>query len=217
MTAILIIEDEPETRAALEANVAAHPDFRVAAAVGTLAEAREALAGEPAVILVDLDLPDGNGIDLIREAARLDPRPEIMVITVFGDEQHVIRAITAGATGYLLKDSDTPAVGEAISQLLAGGSPITPRIARHVLQQFTAGSGEGGSARTGGPKLTEREVEVLTLVSRGYSNNEISELLKLSFHTVTSHIKHIYRKLSVRNRSEAIFEASQLGLLDLNR
>jgi DNA-binding NarL/FixJ family response regulator len=160
---------------------------------------------------------------VIKFAASKNTPPEILVITVFGDERHVVSAIEAGAAGYLLKDAHPTAVADAIFQLLEGGSPITPIIARHVLKRFKVGLEPAATKGDAAPAseivhkvhLTPRETEVLNLVSRGYSNNEIADLLKMSFHTVTSHIKHIYVKLSVRSRSEAVFEAAQMGILDL--
>ena len=179
----------------------------VLALAGTVAEGVAALDRQPDVVLVDLGLPDGSGETVIRAATARDPAPDVMVITVFGDERHVISAIEAGAAGYLLKDSEPEAMVAAITDLVAGGSPITPVIARHILTRFQ-------SAPSSAP---EAAAEELQLVARGYSNNEIGGLLELSFHTVTSHIKHIYRKLSVRSRSEAVFEASQMGIIELQR
>ena len=222
MSTILIVEDDPETRSALCQHIQDSEALQLSGAAGTVADGINLLntAAPPAdVLLVDLGLPDGTGEDVIRHARSLAQPPEIMVITVFGDEQHVVSAIEAGATGYLLKDSSRESLVQSIHDLLNGGSPITPIIARHILRRF--GSPQPTSADTAqeeeAPKLTPRETEVLKMVARGYTNNEIADLLQMSFHTVTSHIKHIYRKLSVRSRSEAIFEASQLGILDLNR
>ncbi len=216
---ILIVEDDPQTRATLQDNVASVSDFEVVDAVGSVAEALEALDHPVEVLLVDLGLPDGSGESVIRHAAGLSPAPEIMVVTVFGDEHHVINAIEAGASGYLLKDAHPQAIGEAVRELLNGGSPITPVIARHILKRFNASPAPepAADATADEPRLTPREQEVLSLVSRGYTNSEIARLLTMSFHTVTSHIKHIYKKLSVRSRSEAIFEASQLGLIDIHK
>ena len=216
MHRVLIVEDNAETRRSIEANVERHPKLAVVGAVGTVAEALEALQTPPDVLLVDLGLPDGSGTDVIRHAATLNPQPEIMVITVFGDERHIVGAIEAGATGYLLKDADSSAIADAILQLVDGGSPITPVIARHMLKRFQTGAADERQPVPDAPHLTPRETEVLRLVSRGYSNNEIAELLEMSFHTVTSHVKHIYRKLSVRSRSEAVFEAAQLGIIDIH-
>lgn len=210
---VLIVEDDPATRRRLEAVVASVPSLRWTRSAGSAREAREALRETPDVMLVDLDLPDGSGIDLIREARASASRTHAMVITVFADEQHVMAAIEAGAQGYLLKDGSADYIGRSIADLLAGGSPISPPIARHLLQRFQQ---EPPAAAPDEPSLlTAREREILNLVAKGFSVPEISELLQISDHTVTTHVRHIYRKLEVSSRSQAIFEAVNLGLIDL--
>jgi DNA-binding NarL/FixJ family response regulator len=214
MPTIAIVEDDAETRSGLKHHVAAHPGLVVVAEAGSVREGIAALDAEPDVLLVDLGLPDGSGIEVIRAGLSRNPALEILVISVFGDERHVVEAIEAGAAGYLLKDADGNAVGRAILDLLGGGSPITPVIARRLLKRFQGASDARTAPDESAPTLTARETEVLRLVSRGYRNEEIAGLLGISFHTVTSHVKHIYRKLAVRSRSEAIFEATQFGLID---
>lgn len=207
---VLLVEDDVETRARLVRAVGSHTQLAVLADVGGCAEARAALAAyKPDVLLIDLGLPDGSGIDIIRETRRSHPATEIMVITVFGDERHVVAAIEAGASGYLLKDAAADFVGSAILQMLSGGSPISAAIARHLLKRFQPSP----PADSVSGLLTVREREVLDLVAKGFAYTEIGEVLGMSVHTVTSHIKHIYRKLEVRSRGEAVFEAQQRGLL----
>ena len=134
---VLIVEDEPATRQRLAGAIEQHPFFTVSAAVGSCTEARAALATRlPRVLLVDIGLPDGDGIELIREVTRRGNLVDVMVITVFGDEQHVLAALKAGATGYLLKDSTSHDIGDAVLQLVRGGSPISPSIARYLLKRF---------------------------------------------------------------------------------
>lgn len=215
---VLLIEDDAHTRARLARVVGAHPQLHVSAAVGSCAAAREAMARATTdVMLVDLGLPDGSGIDLIEEGRRAAKPVEAMVITVFGDERHVLSAIEAGASGYLLKDGDSGYIGESIMQMLAGGSPISAPIARHLLQRFrppASVSDEGDTAACG---LTQREQEVLELVAKGFSYADIAGLLSMSVHTVTTHVKSIYRKLAVRSRGAAVYEAVQLGLIKLQK
>ncbi len=238
VTRLMVVEDDAQTRAGLVDSLASHAQFEVVAAPGTVKDALAILADDNIapldVLLVDLGLPDGSGATVIEAATSQVPPAEVLVITVFGDEKHVISAIEAGAAGYLLKDTAPEGITEAVEQLLAGGSPITPVIARHILKRFQPppaaafdgmaskapasdadGSADSRNSAAEIPNLTPREIEVLQMVSRGYTNNEIGELLSLSFHTVNSHVKHIYRKLAVRSRSEAVFEASQLGIIDL--
>jgi DNA-binding NarL/FixJ family response regulator len=212
---VLIIEDDEPTRERLVRAIAAHPEeLELAAAVGTCREALLALRRDPPeVLLVDLDLPDGHGIELIRAARALSSDTQSMVVTVFGDEKSVLGAIEAGARGYLLKDESAEGVGVAILQLLAGGSPITPAIAQHLILRFQERVPSVG--REAGPSLSKRELEVLELVVKGFTFPEIAGLLALSPHTVGTFVRRIYRKLEVSSRGEAVFEALQLGLVKL--
>mgnify|MGYP006294916757 CR=1 FL=1 len=207
---VLLVEDDPEMRTVLAQHVAAAPQLRLLAALGDVATGLEALRdARPDVLLVDLDLPDGSGIELIRAGLAATPPVDAMVITVFGDERHVLEAVEAGAAGYLLKDSDARAVAEAVAAVHRGESPISPAIARHLLRRLRPHTTEPRTS-----PLSERETEVLSLVARGYTNAEIAELLAISFHTVAAHVKHIYAKLAVGSRSAAVYEARSLGFLD---
>jgi DNA-binding NarL/FixJ family response regulator len=210
---VLIVEDDPPTLKRLEAAVTAVAGLTVSGTSASVREARAGLRGMPDVMLVDLGLPDGDGVDLIREARRVAPQTRCMVITVFADEQHVMNAIKAGAQGYLLKDGSAAYIGRSIGELLAGGSPISPPIARYLLQSFQQALQP--AARDEAPVLTARELEILTLVAKGFSVSEVAELLSISDRTVTTHVQHIYKKLEVSSRSQAIFEAVNLGLIDL--
>ena len=212
---ILIVEDDEPTRERLVRALSAHAgEIEVAAAVGTCREALLALRSDPPeVLLVDLDLPDGHGIELIRAARTLSADTLSMVVTVFGDEKSVLGAIEAGARGYLLKDESAEGVGVAILQLLAGGSPITPAIAQHLILRFQERA--PSAERQAGPALSPRELEVLELVVKGFTFGEIAGLLALSPHTVGTFVRRIYRKLEVRSRGEAVFEALQLGIVKL--
>lgn len=215
-TTVMLVEDDPAFLARFCGIVAAAPELRLMAAVSDLAAARQLLATQaPDVLLTDLGLPDGSGIDLIRETARAHPATDIMVISVFGDEEHVVASIEAGATGYVLKDSLPDEFVELIRQLRAGGSPISPMIARQLLRRWrpapaaplaeAAGEGDAG--------LSARESEVLGLISRGFNFAEIARLLTVSPHTITAHVKRIYQKLAVHSRGEAVYEATRMGLL----
>lgn len=209
---VFVIEDDALTRESLRTRIEAHPRLRVGATAGTVAEGIAALATRPDVLLTDLGLPDGSGIDVIREALRRHPGLPIMVITVFGNEKRVVGAIQAGAAGYLLKDDPTHEIGLAIELLLAGGSPISPAIARHLIRLFQAPPSAAPDDQR--ETLTARELEVLNLATKGFSYAEIAQLLGLSPNTIASYTKHIYEKLAVGSRSEAIYEASRLGLLE---
>jgi DNA-binding NarL/FixJ family response regulator len=212
---ILIVEDDDPTRERLVRAVEAHEELEIAAAVGTCREALASLRRDPPdVLLSDLALPDGNGIDLIRAARMLSSDILAMAVTVFGDEKSVLGAIAAGARGYLLKDASAEGVGTAILQLLAGGSPITPAIAQHLILHFQ--ENVPAAAPEPGPELSQREREVLELVVRGFTFPEIARALELSPHTIGTFVRRIYRKLEVSSRGEAVFEALQLGLVKLD-
>ncbi len=221
---VLLVEDDAAVRHRLARAVDNHPHLVVQAAVGTCAEARACvLAQPPAVLLTDLGLPDGSGIDLIRQVHRDFPDIAILVITVFGDEAHVIGALEAGASGYLLKDGHADYIGQSILQLVNGGSPISAAIARHLLKRFqvtavqpTATEVMEPESAEITPQLTDREREILQLVAKGFTFREIAATLTISAHTVAAHIKQIYRKLAVHSRSEAVYEAVNLGLLNFD-
>ena len=213
---ILLVEDDEVTRSRLAEAIRAHPELDLVGDAGSLAAARAEITRRPPdVLLVDLGLPDGSGVDLIRELKRNSPATEAMVITVFGDEQHVVAAIEAGATGYILKDGSSQYVANSILELVHGGAPISPAIARHLLRRFREPAPPARAPDA--PELTGREREVLDLLVKGFTFAEIGDLLAISGHTVTTHVKHIYRKLEVRSRAEAVYEAMQLGLVEEKR
>jgi DNA-binding NarL/FixJ family response regulator len=212
-TTVLVVEDDPAFMARFCRIVAGAPELALLAAVGDLASARRAIARQaPDVLLTDLGLPDGSGIDLIRETAAAHPATDIMVISVFGDEQHVVASIEAGATGYLLKDSVPDEFVAQIAQLRAGGSPISPLIARHLLRRMRPGGAIEAKA-IAESNLSARESEVLGLIAKGFNFVEIARLLAVSPHTITAHVKKIYQKLAVHSRGEAVYEATRMGLL----
>jgi DNA-binding NarL/FixJ family response regulator len=220
MKTVMLVEDDSAFLNRFCRIVVADEELELFAAVGNLASARQALSDRaPDVLITDLGLPDGSGIDLIRETARRFPATDIMVITVFGDERHVLASIEAGATGYLLKSSLPEEFVSQIKQLIAGGSPISPLIARQLLKRFAVDPATPApppnpvaapSADTG---LSPRESEVLSLIAKGFSFGEIARLLTVSPHTVTAHVKKIYQKLAVHSRGEAVYEASKMGLI----
>ncbi len=210
MATVLLVEDEVRTRARLGRALRAAPELELAASAASVAEGRAALDEQtPDVLLTDLGLPDGSGIELIEHARRTLPGTQIMVVTVFGDERNVMGAIEAGAAGYLLKGGTDEEIAEAVRELVAGGSPISPAIARHVLRRFHAPKSPEDN------DLSPREREVLDLVARGFSSPEIARLLGLSPHTVKTHVRHIYEKLEVTSRGEAVYQAARRGLISV--
>jgi DNA-binding NarL/FixJ family response regulator len=211
---VVVVEDDEPTRARLARAVDAHAQLRTVAAVGSCGAAREVLQRDPpAVLLTDLDLPDGSGIDLIRLVRGNGAGTQAMVITIFGDEQHVVAAIEAGALGYLLKDASADSIGRAILEMLDGGSPMSPPVARYLLQRF-AKQPEPAAGEMA--QLSAREREVLTYIVKGFSYAEIARLLELSTHTVATHVRRIYGKLEVHSRGEAVYEALATGLVKMD-
>lgn len=208
---VCVVEDDPMTRNRLLSKIDAGAMLSVAGAAESLETARTLLAEVvPDVLLVDLHLPDGDGTTLIEEQTHLRPGLPILVISVFGDEQRVVRAISAGAQGYLLKDDDSEEIAQAIEQMMQGQSPISPAIASHLIRHFQP-------ARVGAEApvspLSERELEVLKLAAKGLTYQEAAELMGVTVNTVGTYTMRVYTKLAVNSRSEAIFEARQLGLM----
>jgi DNA-binding NarL/FixJ family response regulator len=230
-TRVLIVEDEPELLRRLAEAVTADPELQLIAAVATGRAARALLDAEaPDVMLVDLGLPDIDGVEVIRHAAAKHPQCDVLVVSIFGDDAHVMASLEAGATGYLLKDASNARIATAIHELRAGGAPISPSIARRVLQRFRAPAAVPAAAPAAfGPasaapraaagaanpesQLSGRETEILRLVAKGLPFETVGEVLGISAHTVVTHVKKIYRKLQVHSRGEAVYEAQQLGLL----
>ena len=215
---VAIVEDDPDFSRALGAVVEGAPDMRLTGLAGSRAEGLAMLLGPPAdVLLVDLGLPDGSGIAVIRAAARQWPSCSIMVSTNFGDETHVMRSIEAGAAGYLLKDSSPARMGDEIRSLANGGSPISPIIARQVLARFRnappAARLDPAVPDDDAPQLSQREKEVLDYITKGFTVQEIAGLMQLSHFTVKTFVRRIYSKLKVSSKAEAIFEALNHGPL----
>ena len=217
MTRVLIVEDEPEFMHRFTGAVLCEPSLSLVGAVSTGAAGKAMLdLQRPDVLLVDLGLPDIGGVEVIAHAAARHPQCDVLVVTMFGDDGHVVAAIEAGATGYLLKDASAERIVSSIHELRAGGSPISPGIARRVLARFRLAvkapvvSEPMLSERS---PLTVRETELLRLTAKGFTFETIGQVMEISPHTVVAHVKKIYRKLAVHSRSEAVYEASQLGLL----
>jgi DNA-binding NarL/FixJ family response regulator len=213
----LIVEDMPAARdylvRALRDLCGADADIATA---DSLAAARASLQAKPrAFVLVDIGLPDGSGVDLIGWLHEHQPDTVSMVVSAWGDEQTVLAALRAGSTGYLFKERDAFELRAALQTIQRGGAPIDPFVARHILALLTSGSASDVNAPLVSPEhaLSEREAEILQLVSRGLSNREIAELTQLSRFTVESYTKAIYRKLAVRSRTAAVFAARAQGLL----
>jgi DNA-binding NarL/FixJ family response regulator len=212
---VLIIEDDPLFRETFVEAIGKADGLILSGVADDLPEGLRLLEEtEPDVLLVDIGLPSGSGIELIHKAHETLPNCDVMVVTVFGDERHVLECIEAGATGYLLKGSKDLEIINQINSLCGGGSPISPAIARQLLVRFHAVDlipKQQLSANV--PHLSEQERTVLEMSAKGYSYDETARLLVLSPRTIETYVKRIYRKLQVHSKSEAVYEARKLGLL----
>ena len=214
---VAIVEDDDETAKRIAASITARPELALIACYATGKAAIAGISGRaPDVLLVDLGLPDIPGLDVIRHAAQHYPDCDVLVISIFGDEEHVLAALQAGARGYLLKGALTRDIALDVQELRNGGSPLSPIIARRVLARLHAPA--TGPVPEPAPdktteELTAREIDILRTIARGFSYAETAALLKISVQTVHTHLKRIYRKLAVHSKTEAIFEADQRRLL----
>lgn len=215
---VLVVEDEPLLQQRLGGvlrQLGYTNDALIFAA--SLAEARAVLAEQPlGLALVDLQLPDGNGRDLIEQLRADDPGLGILVVSAWSSEELILSALRAGATGYVLKQRDDFEVMLSIRSVLRGGAPIDPFIARRILEllpELAAPARPSGLPLDPDTALTVREAEILRKVADGLSNREIAEQLHLSRHTVESHVKRIYRKLAVSSRTMAVREARARGMI----
>jgi DNA-binding NarL/FixJ family response regulator len=224
---VLIVEDDAPTRKFFADSVLRCLELSLVADVGTCNEARSLMEDATQaidVLLTDLALPDGNGLELIRLAARVQPACEALVISMFGDEDSVLSSVEAGALGYIQKDFTPDDIAQTILEMKAGASHISPMIARRVLAKYrtmhlldkvplAAADTAQPAAEPERSLLSAREQEVLDLIARGFSYAEIAKLQSISMHTVQSHIKNLYTKLAVHSKSEAVYEGTRLGLI----
>ena len=220
---VALVEDDPRTRERFVNVIGAELSLRFAYGSSTATDLLAWFAENVVdVLLVDLGLPDLPGLEVIRRCCRMQPACAVMVITMFGDESNMLMAFEAGARGYLLKDGTDADLAAHVLSLHAGGSPMSPIIARQLLARWTAGTQNRGGA--GPPSavlqrpemaepLSRRESQVLDLVARGFTYMEIATQMGVAVSTVQTHVRNIYGKLGVHNKTEAVYEARQFGLL----
>ena len=198
---VALVEDRPNLRASLTLVLEGAPGFRCVGAFATAGEVLKGLAAtRPHVVLMDIMLPDGCGVDCVRELKPQYPAIQFIMLTVVRDHERLFAALQAGATGYLLKHTPPSEVLEAIREAHAGGSPMSPAIARLVVSSFR----ERAATREPLPELTPRERQVLELLAKGLLYKEIADQLTITYETVHTHIRVIYEKLHVRSRTEAV-------------
>lgn len=215
---VLVVEDQPKI---LKAQIKLLETFDEIKIVG------EALSGEialemidatrPQVILLDLGLPQMSGIEVTRQVRQTHKDIEILIFTIFDEEEKVTEAIMAGAAGYLLKGTKVEKIVEAIKDVHAGGAVIQPNLARSLLRLINTRPGALRTPQTGEAAtiLTDRELEILQIIAKGLSNNEAAKVLGLSKATIRTHLEHIYEKLDVTNRVEAVTEGIRQGIINL--
>lgn len=198
---LAIVEDLDEVREGLKQYISLHPEFSVK---GCFSSAEEALTGLPAlqpdIVIMDINLPGMNGIECIRQVKDLSTGTQFMMFTVYENDEKVFEALKAGASGYLLKNTRLPQIVEALRELYSGGSPMSANIARKLVHLFLENEKRAPEVE----QLTRREYELLQLLSNGLLYKEISDQLNISINTVKQHIHHIYEKLHVQNRTEAL-------------
>jgi DNA-binding NarL/FixJ family response regulator len=202
MITVAIVEDDVIVRNSLRKLTSSSQGFRCLAACSSGEEAiRQIIPLKPQVVVMDINLPLMSGIECTRKIKAALPETFVLMLTVYDDSDSIFRALRAGASGYLLKRSEPADVLGAIRDVLDGGSPMTSQIARKVVHSFRDPTPEGGDPDI---KLTEREEEILSLLAKGYANKEIADKTGTSLPTVRTHLRHVYEKLHVRSRTEAV-------------
>lgn len=204
----LVLEDHREMAQRMAALLAeAFPGITVTVA-GSLSQARAAIHPALDIALLDLELPDGSGLDLIRDLLAGAPACRPIVMSLYGDDRHLFPALRAGALGYLLKSDPQERVVQSLQQSVAGEPPLSPAVALRILGFFS-----DGARQQPDETLSPRELEILTLVAKGYKVPEVAGLLGVAISTTQSYIKRIYQKLSISSRAEAALEAARRGLV----
>lgn len=210
---VLIVEDKVEIASRIKSAVEQSVELEVSGVAGDVDTGLKYLfERKPRIVLVDLGLPDGSGVEIINAVAQTDWKCDALVISIFGDEARVIEALQAGAKGYLLKSGSMQSIGEDVKSVIEGGSPISPQIARHLLEMVRQSSISSDNDKVV-IELTSRETEILNAVAKGYKRREIGEKLGISTGTVGNHINNIYQKLNVGSNTEAIAQATRMGIL----
>lgn len=214
MIRVLIADDEAIVRDGLRALVELEPDLEVVAEAADGAEAVE-LAGRhsPDVALLDIRMPNVDGLEATRRLARLPSPPRVLVLTTFGHNEYVYEAMKSGASGFLLKDVRRGQLTDAIRKVVDGDVLIAPAITRRLIEEFCRRPSSDDARRKELADLTPREVEVLTLVGRGLSNREIGQALVVAETTVKTHVARVLSKLDLRDRAQAVVVAYETGLV----
>jgi DNA-binding NarL/FixJ family response regulator len=200
MISIAIIDDDDDVRDSLKILIETTSGFECAGVFADAETGLEYLTANPAdIVLMDIHLPLMDGIECVRRLKSIHPDMHFIMCTIFRDDDSVFNALKAGATGYLLKNDDPGKIVEAIHEIHAGGSPMTPQIARRIIESFRK-----PVINDEIHLLTKRETEILSLLSKGFRNREIAEKIFITTETVRKHLNNIYQKLHVQSRMEAV-------------
>jgi DNA-binding NarL/FixJ family response regulator len=205
---VVIVEDQREVREGLALLISAMEGYRCSRTFGTMEAALEAMEQKPAdLVLLDIGLPGMDGIEGTRRLKARHPQMEILILSVYGDDERIFRAICAGASGYLLKSTPPVRILEAIREALNGGAPMSPEIARRVMELFRNHRPPAGAEH----HLSPQEAQLLRLLVEGHYYKTAAAEMGVSVHTVVTYIKNIYRKLHVHSKSEAVAKALREG------
>ena len=211
---IAIVEDDLTLRQVLVSTLEADPDYVV---VAQFADGESAIRDipdlAPDMVLIDRGLPDMSGIEVIRQLKASVPDCDILVVTIFGDERTITSALEAGANGYLLKGASLEELRRDVQHLRTGGAPLSPMVARQLLNKLQAKPADSKLQIGNGTKLTKREHDILQMIAKGFSYAETSQICGVASATVHSHLKSIYRKLEVHSKTEAVYEARRRRLI----
>ncbi len=215
MIRVGLVDDQAMVRAGLKMILDTEPDIEVC---GEASDGAHALAlardANPDIILMDIRMPGVDGITAAREVLDQCPNVRVVILTTFDDDEHVYEALRVGASGFLLKSADGDTLVNAVRVVASGEALLAPEVTRRVIEQFARGaSGMQPAVTPDLGDLSEREVEVLRLMARGYSNQEIAKELFVSGTTVKTHVSHILTKLGVRDRVQAVVEAYESGIV----
>ena len=213
---VILVDDDPHIRRVIAGELSADMRIDVVGQAGCARTGKRLISStEFDVMIVDLNLGDGSGFDLIEHMKRVCSHAEAIVVSVMDDEARAIRAFELGATGYLVKTSWFGSFAQAVLQVCSGGASITPNLARRLLQRFGGQRAEAPASERSqpAPALSERECEVLRQVSLGYTSREIAGKLSLTTQTVNTHVRNIYRKLDAKSRAQAVRVAASQHLI----
>jgi DNA-binding NarL/FixJ family response regulator len=203
---VSIVEDDARVRASLSKLIDSAAGFRCLSSHSSAEDAlKEVPRLKPDVVLMDINLPGANGVECVRQLKPQLPGTQVIMLTVYQNTEHIFNALAAGATGYMLKQTPPAELLDAIKEVHSGGSPMSSHIARKIVLSFQLPVPAADETT----KLSPREAEVLELLAKGFLYKEIAEQMKVSYATVHTHVRHIYEKLHVRSRTEAV--AKHLG------